>query len=63
MLRILVQEGGNMRMLGTLFKVVVQVVILFGSETWVMNPQMGLSLGGSQYRVTYRITGRNPRRL
>ena len=33
--RILVREGANLQVSGMLFKSVAQVVLLFGSETWV----------------------------
>ena len=36
----------NLRVLGTLFKVVVQAVLFFGLETWAMNPHMGRALRG-----------------
>ena len=41
---ILTQAGENMRLYGTFFKALVQVVLLFGSETWVMTPHMGKAL-------------------
>ena len=45
-----------------LFKAVVQVVLLFGSETWVVTPRMVKDLGGFQDQVANRLTGRLPRR-
>ena len=44
------------------FKDVVQAVLLFGSETWVVTSRMGRSLGGFQDQVARRLTGRLPRR-
>ena len=44
--RILEREGANPRVSGMFFKEVVQAVLLFWSETWVMIPRMGRSLGG-----------------
>ena len=46
MSRILVQEGTDARMSGKIFKVVMQEVLLFGSETWVETPHMGRTMGG-----------------
>ena len=43
---ILVWEGANTRESGTFFKAAVQEIIIFGSETWVMNLYMGRTLGG-----------------
>ena len=46
MLRILGWEGGNMQLLGAFFKAVVQKVLLFVSDTWVITPHTGRGLGG-----------------
>ena len=54
--RILSREWANLRVSGMLFKVVVQAVLLFGSETWVMTPCMERALGSFQHRVAQRIT-------
>ena len=51
LLGVLGWEGSKTRVSRTFFKVVVQVVLLFGSETWVMKPCMGRALGFSQNRV------------
>ena len=56
--RILVQEGVNMRESGTFLKVLVQVVLLFGLETWVRTPLMVWNMGGFQHMVVRRIKGR-----
>ena len=42
----------------TTFKAIVQAVLLFGSETWVVTPRMGRVLGGLQDQVAQRLTGR-----
>ena len=52
-----------MRVSEIFFKVVVQVVILFGLETWVMTPCMGRDLGILHNRVDHCPTERHPRRL
>ena len=41
MSRIMGIEGANMPVLGTIFKVVVQAVLLFGSRAWVIKPSIG----------------------
>ena len=46
--------------LGQIYFVVVQSVILYGSETWVMTPGTGRMLGGFHHRVACRLTGRQP---
>ena len=45
--RILVREGEKPRVSGMFFKVVVQAVLLFGSDMWVMTPHMVRALGFS----------------
>ena len=52
-----------MRVSGLFFKVVVQVVFLFGLETWVITPHMGRALGIFHNRVDHLPTERHPRRL
>ena len=54
--------GKVARVPGMFLKVVVQEVLLFGLETWVMTPRMGRFMGGFQHRVVRRITGRQPNR-
>ena len=43
---ILIREGAESRVSGFFFKSVVQAVLLFGSETWVVNPFTERDLGG-----------------
>ena len=62
MTSILGLEGANLRISGMLFKAVVQAVLLFGSETWVMTTCMERSLGIFQHRVAQRITESQTRR-
>ena len=59
--RILGREGANLRVSGMFFKAVVQAVLLFGSDTWVMTPCMEQALGSFQHRVIQQITGKHPR--
>ena len=44
LVRILGREGADRRTAGNFYVVVVQEVLLFGSETWVLNPQLEKSL-------------------
>ena len=48
-------------MSGFFFKAVVQAVLLFGLDTWVVTPCMGRDLGGVQDQVVIRLMGRLPR--
>ena len=62
MTKILGQEGSDPRVSGIFFKAAVQAVLLFGSETWVLNPFMERALGSVQNSIVQRITVRQPRR-
>ena len=54
-----VRMGGHQTTgLGVFFKVVVQEVLIFGSETWVIAPRMGRDLGSFQHRFARYIIGR-----
>ena len=63
MVRILIREGADPKVLGLLFKAVVQAVLLFGLEMWVLTPRMERSLSRFQHRVAQRLTRRHPRRI
>ena len=43
---ILIREWEEPRVSGFFFKAMVQAVLLFKSETWMVNPCMGKALGG-----------------
>ena len=59
---ILSREGATKRVLGNFFKAVVQKVLLFGAETWVVSPRMEQVLSSFIHGAARRITGRQPRR-
>ena len=48
--RILSREGAATRLSGFLFKAVVQLVLIFGEEKWVVTPRMGRVLWGYNTR-------------
>ena len=50
-MRILSREGAEPRVSGFFFKAVVQAVLLFCSDTWLVTPCMGRALGGFQDQV------------
>ena len=62
MSRLLIREGADPNVLGDLFKAVVQAVLLFGAETWVLTPRMEWALRRFQHRVVRRLTERHLRR-
>ena len=59
---VLVREGADPKVSRTFYTALVQAVLLFGAETWVLIPRMEKALDSFQSRVTRRITGRQPQR-
>ena len=51
-------EGENDQILGMFYVSVMQAVLLYASETWVISPCIGRTLGGFNHRVTRRMRGR-----
>ena len=51
MRRKLIREGAEPKVLRHFFKAVVQAVLLFGEEMWVLTPRMERDLSIFQYRV------------
>ena len=54
---ILRREGAAPRVSGLFFKAMVQTMLIFGSETWVVTPRMVNALGGFQAQVARCLTG------
>ena len=48
--------------MGNFLKAVVQQVLLFGAETWVVMPRMERALNSFMHGAARRIKGRQPRR-
>ena len=57
MTRILIRKGAELRVSIFFFKAVVQAVLIFDSETWVVTPRMGRLLRGFQDQVAQWMTG------
>ena len=53
--RLLRSENMEPRVCGMFYKAVVQAVLLFGSETWVLTPSTMQALCGFHIRSTYRM--------
>ena len=51
--RIMVREGEYKRTTRTFYKAVIQATLLFISETWVMTPTIGWTLGSFHHRVAH----------
>ena len=58
--RVLTQEGSSPRVCGMFYKAIVQSVLLYGCETWVITPQVLKALEGFHHRVARRLSGRMP---
>ena len=52
------REDATPRISGNFFKAVVQQVLLFGAETWVVTPNMERALSGVLHGAARRLTGR-----
>ena len=59
---ILRREGATPRISGNFFKAVVQQVLLFGAETWVVTPKMERALSEFLHGAARRLAGRQLRR-
>ena len=61
--RILGREGSDPRTSGCFYLYVVQEVLLFGTEIWVVvNPRIGRPSGSFHHRVVIKIAEKQPRR-
>ena len=56
--RVLIREGADAWTSCQIYLTVVQLVLLYGSETWVMKPHIGRVLVRFHHRVERRMTGR-----
>ena len=56
-MKIFGREGADRRTEGRFYLAVVQAVILFGSEKWVMTPQTEKALKGLHHRAVRRMSG------
>jgi ssDNA-binding Zn-finger/Zn-ribbon topoisomerase 1 len=60
--RPLIQTGVSPRYQGYFYKAVVQSVLLYGSESWTMTPQMLAVLRSFHHKIARRISGYLPQR-
>ena len=60
--RILSREGADLKVLGNFYKYVLQAVLLFGVETWVLTHRIERDLDSLHHRVARCLTGSQPRR-
>jgi hypothetical protein len=60
--RPLIKTGVDPRQIGLFYKTIVQAVLLHGSESWVITPQLLSILNGWHHRMARRIFGLMPTR-
>ena len=60
--RIWGREGVDRITVGRFYVEVVQAVLLFGSETWLLTPRLEKSLEGFHHGVVWRMAGMVPKR-
>ena len=58
--KILSREGADARISGNIYLAVVQLVLLYGSETWVLTLRTKRVLGRLHHRLARRLKGRQP---
>jgi hypothetical protein len=54
--RLLVREGATAKMMGKIYLAIVQSVVLYGSETWVLSERMRRMLEGFHNRCARQMT-------
>ena len=58
----LIRKGADALNSGRIYVAVVQTVLLYGSETWVMTLHIGRVLGGFYHRIARRLMIQQSRR-
>ena len=61
-MQVLGREGSDARMLGIFYVAAAQAVLLYGSETWVMYPQIGKTLGRFHHQMDRILMEQQPTR-
>ena len=56
--RVMSREGEDPKVSGHFYTAVLQAVLLFGAETWLLTPRMEWDLDSFQHRVARRLTRR-----
>ena len=62
LVNILGREVADRRTAGIFYVAVVQEVLLFGSDMWVMTPRLEKALGGFRHRSVRQMVGMFPKR-
>jgi hypothetical protein len=59
--RVLARESAMPRISALLYKATIQTVLLYGSETWVINDEILQLLTSFHHGAAHQLTGRYPR--
>ena len=62
LLRVLVRKGSDGHASGLLYVVLVQAVLMYESEMWVIYPRIRRKLDGFHYRAVHRLMGQHTRK-
>ena len=60
-MKILGRDVADKRTAGRFYVAVVQAVLLFGSETWILTPRLEKDLEGFHYRAGRQMAGMGPK--
>ena len=63
MLKFLVKVGAMVKSCAMMYKEVVQTLILYGSESWIVTDETVKVLEGFHHRISRRIMGKIDRRV
>jgi hypothetical protein len=59
--RVLIRESASPRISAFFYKATIQTILLYGSETWVINDEILRMLTSFHHGIARRLTGRYPR--
>ena len=56
------REGADLWTFSNFYKVVFKANLLFGSETWMVTPRIGRTLGGFHHRMAHFMAVMQPKK-
>ena len=62
-MKLLMREGAYQIISEKFYRAVVQAVLLFGSETWVLTAVMMKNIKGIHVGLLWKVTGKKARRM
>ena len=61
--KLLLREGAEKKLLESFYRAVVQAILLYGSETWVLLESMANRIEGTHVEFLRMITGKRAKQL